>query len=234
MISVILPILVWSDYTIQTLNSLYNNSTGYFDQLVIFIDGLASADTVHAIRDFYDNYQHKDISILVLRATTRAGVNEARMHSMRVAKNRKLFIVNDDILVSNWWDKHLDTLLETNWVVCPMFTLGDKEFAWKPQKKSDNIAWHAWWLDFSHRGQIWDIPKALKIWYWDDRVWRRCIDLWHQCYWTDSVIVHHYVSKTVFNAEVTKKVMEVVESDKAARIKIIKQMGRCDTRYSHL
>lgn len=101
MISVILPILVWSDYTIQTLNSLYNNSTGYFDQLVIFIDGLASADTVHAIRDFYDNYQHKDISILVLRATTRAGVNEARMHSMRVAKNRKLFIVNDDILVSN-------------------------------------------------------------------------------------------------------------------------------------
>ena len=234
MITVIMPIMVRSDYTKKALESLYQNSTGHFDDLVIFIDGLASDETISSIKEFYDTYDQSIVRLSVLKSKDRVGVNQAWMQSMQLAKNSKLFIVNDDILVSQGRDKELNKLLETDWVVCPMFTLGDKDFAWKPQKKNDNIAWHAWWLDLTKRWQLGDIPSSLKIWYWDDRIRRRCIDLWHACKRTDNIIVHHYVSKTVYNDEVTKKVLEVVESDKQARIEIIKQMGWYDTRYSHL
>lgn len=231
-----MPVMVRSDYTVKTIESLYSQSTGHFDQLIIFIDGLASNETVDAVKAFYETYQQPLVRLHILRSIEWAGVNKARMQCMRTAKNQRLFIVNDDILVSQWWDKHLDTLLdlEKNWVVCPMFTLWDVDFTWKPQKKSDNIAWHAWWLDLSKRWQIGDIPSWLKIWYWDDRIRRRCIDLWHPCHRTDQIIVHHYVSKTVYNDEVKEKVLNVVQSDKEERIKIIRLMGRYDTRYTHL
>lgn len=129
MITVIMPIMVRSDYTKKALESLYKNSTGHFDDLVIFIDGLASDETISAIKEFYDTYDQSIVKLSVLKSKDWVGVNQARMQSMQLAKNSKLFIVNDDILVSHGWDKELNRLLETDWVVCPMFTLGDKDFA---------------------------------------------------------------------------------------------------------
>lgn len=229
-----MPVMVRTDYTVKAIESLYQGSTGHFDNLIIFIDGLADDETVSKVKGFYETYDQNQVSLVVLRSHSRVGVNQARMDWIRAARNKKLFIVNDDILVSQWRDKELDKLLDDNRVVCPMFTLWDKDFAWKPQKKSDNIAWHAWWLDLTKWWLLGDIPKSLKIWYWDDWVWRRCNDLWHPCKWTDNIIVHHYVSKTVYNDAVKQKVLWVVETDKQARIQIVKQMGRYDTRYSHL
>lgn len=124
-------------------------------------------------------------------------VNEKWNKWVKKAKWDYIFVLNDDIVLTEWIDLELIKVLETNKVACPFSTVGRYKFNLPLRKANkDNIVG---WCFMMERKNWVPIDERLKIWYWDNWIYETQLkDIWYA--W----LVHHYESQTLKTLDVKK------------------------------
>lgn len=232
MLSIVITIYRRTEYTAKTIRSLLENKDNPIE-LTVCMDG-SDQHTYDQIRKLYDERQNEDWTINCLVPMENVWLVALWNTAVEKSNNLNVFVVNDDILLSKWYDTQIMNELKTNHFVCPLYTEGDVDFWWTPKRKRTNINWHARAIKSDDRRQVWPIDTRLKLWYSDDYIFRKVVDLKQKPFWTENCIVHHYRSQTIDNPKNKEHVDETIAQDTEARKIILKENGRFDERFSHL
>ena len=146
-----------------------------------------------------------------------------------LATNEKIFIINDDIEVSPEFDEVIERIGE-NEILNPYFKTPNEEGT---RRKDDNISWHAWATTKSVLKKVFPIDNRIKLWYWDDRIYQKCLDQWIEIKWTNEINVFHYESQTLNNPLVKEKANQQIKKDMEQRKEILKEQKRQDLRFPY-
>lgn len=195
MLSVVMTIYKRSVFTEKTIASLLENKVDPIE-LIVCMDW-SDRETHKNIENLYTQRKHEDGQIVCIVPMKDVWLVNLWNAGIQEANNENVFTINDDILLSKWYDQQINEDLQTHCFVCPLYTEGENDFAGDPKRKRTNINWHArattktTWID------VWPIDTRLKLWYSDDYIFRILVDLRKWLYRTEKCIVHHYRSKTV-------------------------------------
>lgn len=232
MLSVLITIYKRTQYTEKTIASLLQNKENPIE-LIVAMDG-SDQKTYDQIKNLYNNRSEKDWTIMCIVPMKHIWLVNLWNKGIENANNKDIFVVNDDILLSKWYDTAIQNDLKHEFFVCPLYTEGENDFAGNPKQKRWNINWHARAVKSFDWRQIWPIDTRLKLWYSDDYIFRTIIDLKKKPYWTENCIVHHYRSKTIDDPKNKEYVEQIIAEDTEARKQILKENWRFDDRFEHL
>lgn len=232
MLSVVITIYRRTEYTAKTIRSLLENKDNPIE-LTVCMDG-SDKYTYDQIRKLYDERQNEDWTINCLVPMEKVWLVLLRNTAVEKSNNLNVFVVNDDILLSKWYDTQIMNELKTNHFVCPLYTEGDIDFWWTPKRKRTNINWHARAIKKIDRWAIWPIDTRLKLWYSDDYLFRKLTDQRKNICRTENCIVHHYRSKTIDDPGNKEHVDQMIQEDGEAWKLILKEQNWFDERFQHL
>ncbi len=200
-------------YTKALINDLGRVMTD-IDYEVILIDNASEDET----RDFFTDIDFvKDMckikNLEYYRMEENIYVNPAWNFWVEKAKWEYIIIMNNDIILTEWFYKPLiDNLIDNVIVTSPIYTEWASEWnkRWYKWNKFNpfNICWHC----FCMRKSDWiTIPSQLKIWYWDNWIYENMVakkGIEIAC--PDSKI-HHYGSLSV--NEVRPFIQKILDND---------------------
>ena len=129
------------------------------------------------IKEFYDERSTDDGSIMCIVPMENVWLVNLRNKWIESSNNAEVFVVNDDIVLSKWYDQAIMHELKDNDLVCPLYTEGENDFTGDPKRKRTNINWHARAIKTIDWRNVWPIDTRLKLWYSDDYIFRILVDL---------------------------------------------------------
>lgn len=227
MLTVAMTVYKWTEFTDNTIESVLFNKKNPIELLILMdrptdeeIDHLWELNKKRNKKDGYCNIfiQHWPWKI-----------NWLRNKSFELAKNENVFVINDDITVSENYDYYIENMI--GWkIINPVFKDPNNK-NWTC--KENNISWHARATDKKTREKIWPIDKDLKLWYGDDYIFNNAIDHWINIERTTNISVYHFLSKTLTNEKVKEEVRKTIKSDTERRKEIIKENWRNDPRFTY-
>lgn len=232
MLSVVLTIYKWTEYTEKTIASLLKNKENPIE-LVVCMDWICQK-TYNNIRNLYDERDESDGEITCIVPNKDVWLVKLRNTGIETCSNTEILIVNDDILLSKWYDQAIKSDLLKHKCVCPLYTEGKNDFAGDPKRKRNNINWHARAIKNRDWFDVWPIDERLKLWYSDDYIFRKLIDLKEKPFRTENCIVHHYRSQTIDDPKNKEHVEKMIQEDGEAWKQILKENWRFDDRFQHL
>lgn len=222
MISVVMLVYKRSEYTDKTLACIAENSKWQYE-LVVCMDW-EDRETYKKLKSYYNSFLWY---MKVVCPHKKLGVNALRNIGIENASNDTVLVINDDVLLSKWFDEALEKEMETQWFVCPQYTEGKNERAGVPTKKWNNISGHARAVRKSKWTMVWPIPsEKLNIRFGDDWIFRKIVDLKQGVYRTDKLLSHHFISKTLDAVDMS----EQIDKDREAWKWICKEHRRFDPR----
>lgn len=233
MLSIIMPVYKRSEFTKMTIYSIQTQSH-WKCELIILIDW-NDEKTLENIKNIYENRSMtSNISLRVHVPQKRTYLTNLRNTWIQFAKYDNVIVINDDVLLSDWFDRMICSELIDHRVVCPKYTEGDQPFAEHAKEKRWNIAWRCRAVKKIDRPLLWPIDERLKIRYNDDYIFRKLADMKDSPHWTDKAICHHYRSKTLNSPEEKEHIQDIIKQDEEIRKTILKEQWRFDQRFAHL
>lgn len=125
-----------------------------------------------------------------------------------------IWIINDDIVLTEWLDSELIKGLETHKIACPYTTSGNNKWQSPMFDREDMIA--GWCFMIKRKDWV-PIPKQLDIYFWDNWVYEK---MNHSVFWGWKV--HHYESKSINDPKHKEQILKRIENDKKNWKKICK------------
>lgn len=125
-----------------------------------------------------------------------------------------ILVINNDILITQDLGKHLIEQHEW-WITCPRIDNG----RW-PEIYETNINGTCFFMETKDWTPI---PETLKLWYWDDYLFRK-----HKVKWIEDT-VYHLWSQTLSR---TPWVQEIIDKDTEEWKLILKQNNWYDSRFN--
>lgn len=238
MLSIFMTVYRRTEFTDKTLKSILENKNDKIE-LVIWIDG-QDPETYQKAKDFVSKWDQKNWIVHGFAPCWKnpkfktVWLVYLRNIAFEICTEKNIFIINDDIEVSKWYDTAIEKDLETEKFVCPYFTEWENAFQWEKKKRATNISGHARATQKKFWDTIWPIDWRLNLWFSDDYIFRQCVDKWNRPYWTENVVVHHYRSKTIEDPKNEEFVEKKIAEDKKTRMQILKEKWRFDPRFDHL
>lgn len=135
-------------------------------------------------------------------------VNEKWCKWVEQAKWEYIWILNNDLVLTEWLDLKLIKLLFTNKVACPMSTRWRDKFCLPliTTTSEHNIA--GWCFMMKKKDWI-PIDSRLDIWYWDNWIYET---QWRSV-WFDW-LCHHFESSTINSPEIKEQIKSRIDNDK--------------------
>ena len=227
MIAVIIPCLNQSNFTKMAVTSIGNNSWPH-DLKFIFIDNGSTDDT---------NSYLKSLNQTLITNKTNMGVTHAWNQGLGAALDINADIIclmNNDIITSPRWLDSVVQALNTNpkHFYFPngsvTYTTTDnfnKQCACLlPSLKGKTSPGKCGWGFYFNRKTVQDfypIPEDFKIWYNDDYIYYRLMDLGYTALVLQDSLVYHFGSKTL-NTDMNKY-GNMINADRAAFLKYAKE-----------
>lgn len=184
MISIIIPVFNQLKYTKQIISEIESKCVSPFE--IIIIDD-CSTDWTHewlVERKVKKSWYAKKL----YTNEKNMGTNYWRNKWVDLAEWTYIWIINNDILLTNGLDKELWQLCDKYRVACPLSTIGIHKRKLPLFKKKDNICW---WC-FMMRKEYWrPIPPQLVLRYGDDYIYRYNPNVWY------AGRIHHFESITI-------------------------------------
>lgn len=219
-LSIILPIYNQFAYTKALINDIGRciKTTPYE---VIIIDNASEDET----KDFFSDIDmlrnlSKIENLTYLRQDENIYVNPAWNLWAKTAQWEYIIIMNNDIILTEWFDLPLIEHLKDNiMITSPIYTEWPSEWngKWLKFNKFNplNICWHLWCM----KREDWiEIPNQLKIWFWDNRIYENMYKQGKIEVCCPDSKIHHYWSKTVLRDNaIAKEIQHTIEQDKRQR-----------------
>lgn len=227
MLTVAMTVYKWTEFTDNTIESVLFNKKNPIELLILMdrpwkeeIDRLW---ILHKKRK--ESYWFCNIYI----QHSSWKINWLRNKAFELAKNENIFVINDDITVSENYDYYIENMI--GWkIINPVFKDPNNK---NRTCKENNISWHARATDKKTREKIWPIDKDLKLWFGDDYIFYNAIDHWIDIERTANISVYHFLSKTLTNGKIQEEVKKTIKNDTERRKEIIKANWRIDTRFTY-
>lgn len=233
MLSIIMPVYKRTEYTKMTIYSIQTKSE-WKCELIILVDW-TDDETIASLKQIYtDRPMNSNISIRVHVPMKRVFLTPLRNTWLQFAKYNNVIVINDDVLLSAWFDTAINEELAEYFFVCPKYTEGEVAFNWYKQEKRWNIAGRCRAIKKSDRNLIWPIDERLKIRYNDDRLFRQLSTIKENVHRSNKVTCHHFRSQTIDNPENKAMIADVIKQDEQTRMNILKEQWRFDERFNHL
>lgn len=142
-------------------------------------------------------------------------VNEKWNEWILQAKWEFVWILNNDIVLTEWLDLELIKWLQIHKISCPYSTRWKEKFK-LPMIKNTSDRNIAGWC-FMLKKEDWkSIPESLNLWYWDNFIYE--INNWN-IFW--GWLCHHYESSTIKKMDIS----QIIAQDKINWQKIVKEYG---------
>lgn len=208
MLSIIVPVYNEFHYTKQLLDELHKVETPF--QLII-IDNWSTDET----KDYFVNAMptyDKQIGFIYKRHEENTYVNPAWNEWVKLATEKYIMIINNDLLLEQWFEKPLIEALHDNIMISsPIYTIWDKQNDVRYQHNRfnpNNLCWHCYCMRKEHRPKI---PESIKIWFGDNYIFETMKQRGMIQVACPNSRIHHFESKTVKRPEV----QAIIEQDKA-------------------
>lgn len=202
MLSIIIPVLDWIEYTKQILQEIKDKTKLEYEVLLLISGYDTQTRHNEEILSQVNDYCIMDKD---------DWVNWAWNEWVRQAKWEYIAILNNDILLCDWRDEKLIEWLGNHKLSSPYYTVWNNVW-WTIYKhnrfQEKNICWHCYLIRKSDRQEI---PEDIKIRFWDNFIYKY-ID-WDQVAVEDCVI-HHFESKTIKNEDFADIINERILQDK--------------------
>ena len=189
MLSIIIPVkdqLHWTKHIIQDIKKKVT-----VPHEVIVVDDGSQPDTFEWLNSRLD-----DGVSLAIRNEVR-GVNAAWNLGVNKALGDIVWIINNDIVLTEGLDRELIGVLDKHKIACPWTTEGKVKFMLPLARKSDDLSG---WCFMMKKKDWKPIEPRLDLWYGD--TWQYAMNGKDVGYIGK---IHHYVSKTIFSPEEQKK-----------------------------
>lgn len=225
MLTIAMTVYKRTRYTDNTIRSIIKNKKNKIE-LLILLDKPWEEEDSH-LADLLENRNVFDWTIKIYKQKSDLCLNWLRNKVFELASNENIFVINDDIELSKDFDEIIESKLWWN-IINPIFETPHEEGS---RYKDNNISWHARAIKHSDRLKIWPIDERLKLWYWDDYIFRQAKDKWIDIEWISEVLVYHHYSKTVNNPDIEEQVNLIINNDHKAWKEILKEKSRKDFRF---
>jgi len=209
-LSILIPVFNNLKFTKQVIQSIQENIFFKDSYEIIILDNWSSDWTWDYLYDIkWDN-------IKVISLDENIFVNPAWNKLAKEAEWEFLFFLNNDITLFKNFDIKMIAVYEDKKIVCPLTT----QF-WTEQKfyQKANINWTCF---MTKKSDYIEIPEQLKLWYWDDYLFRKRWVTWIK----DSVI--HWWSQTLNSLPDLQK---IIDNDTEEWKEIIKKEWWIDERF---
>lgn len=198
MISIIIPVRDQLHYTKQILADIPKKIKGDYEIIVVddhSVDGTAEY--------LYEYARTIDINICMFGDKW---VNAAWNAWVAHAKGEYVFIINNDLILTEWLDIELRAGLKNAKIACPYTTVGKDKFMLPLTKKEDMIAG---WCFMMKKSDWVPIDGQLDIWFGDNWIYEKT---GRSVFYGG--ICHHYESKTLFAPEIREEIDARLKRDK--------------------
>lgn len=225
-LSIVLPSYNQQRYLEKTIKSIYANTYNYFE--LIIIDDASDKQTVEYIKSLkqknivkvFNDKQH------FVTANWNAGA--------KLAKNDYIAFLNNDIVLSKYWDVYLANALGPDVLVANPYQSDDGMRAPYGKSKrtgSIDVRGTCFMMEKAQLAKMGYFPSNLKHWYSDWWLgWYITEKLNRQTEYIKDAIVHHYGSKSSHDFESkTGKLKEIIEEDRKEFQKITGLSGSVDS-----
>lgn len=227
MLTVAMTVYKWTEFTDNTIESVLFNKKNPIE-LLILMDRPTDEEIDH-LWELNKKRNNKDGYCNIFIQHWPWKINWLRNKAFELAKNENIFVINDDITVSENYDYYIENMI--GWkIINPVFKDPNNK-SWTC--KENNISWHARATDKKTREKIWPIDKCLKLWFGDDYIFYNAIDNWINIERTTNISVYHFLSKTLTNEKIQEEVRKTIKNDTERRKEIIKANWRIDTRFTY-
>ena len=193
MISIIIPVKDQIEYTRMILADIPKKIKSEYE-IIVIDDG--ESDT---------NYEFLQ-SQPIRHYSKPVWVNEKWNFGVDQAKGDYVFIINNDIVLTEWIDIELIESLQEHKIACPVTTVGKDKWKLPLLQKTTDIAGWAFMLkreDWVH------IDDRINTWFGDtylfNKLWK---DVWYA--W----LCHHFESKTLKSPELKVQIEKRIRKDK--------------------
>lgn len=211
MLSIIVPVLNNLNYTKQILKEIELNTKWKYE--LIIIDSMSNDWT----QEFFDEHSIEDwisdiTTLRYIRCWDNKRVNWAWNYWVELAQWEYVAILNNDLILSDWWDKKLIKWLDKYKLTYPAYTYWDKA-DWKIMY--ENRFWEniCWWCFVMKKSDWKPIPEDIMIWFGDNYI-DKYLEHNHWC--IKDCIIHHFESKTITNDDFVWDINERILEDKRA------------------
>lgn len=225
MITIAMTIYKWTRYTQNTIKNILRNKKNKIE-LLILMDNPWTEEEDNLER-MLEGWNVFDWEVKVYKQKDDGCINWLWNKIPELATNEKIFIINDDVEVSPEFDEVIENMGE-NEILNPYFITPNEKGT---RRKDDNISWHAWATTKKVLKKVLPIDKRIKLWYWDDRIYKKWLDQWIEIKRTNEINVFHYESKTLNNPEVKAKADAQIKKDMEQWKEILKEQKRQDLRF---
>ncbi len=220
-----MTIYKWSRYTENTIINILRNKRDKVE-LLILMDKPWDVEE-NELQEILEGWNVFDWEVKVYKQKDDGCINWLWNKIPELASNEKIFVINDDIEVSPEFDEVIENMGE-NEILNPYFISPNEKGI---RRKDNNISWHAWATTKKVLKKVLPIDKRIKLWYWDDRIYKKCLDQWIEIKWTSEIRVFHYESQTLNNPEVKAKADAQIKKDMEQWKEILKEQKRQDLRF---
>lgn len=204
MLSIIIPVYNQRKYTANLLAQIPVLTVSEYE--IIVIDSVSTDETPQEIKK-YENVRY-------IKSDTNLYVNGAWNLWVKEAKGEYICIMNNDLELTQWWDKPLiDNLKDNILITSPIYSIWEEKFNWRWFRNNPSHPFNICWHCFVMKKSDWvEIPTdKFKIRYWDNWIYehmvrRKSIEM--------PVLeskIHHYESKTVKSRN--KMIENIIEQD---------------------
>jgi len=210
-LSIVLPSYNQVNYLKKTIKSIYANTYNYFE--LIIIDDASDAETVEYIKSL------KEPNIVKVFNKTQAFVTANWNMGAKLAKNDYVAFLNNDIVLSKYWDVYLCNALGPNVIVANPFQSDDGDrvpYGKSKRTGSIDVRGTCFMMEKSKLADMGYFPANLKHWYSDWWLgWYVVNKLGKRTEYIKDAIVHHYGSKSSHDFDSkTHKLREIIEADR--------------------
>lgn len=205
MISIIIPVKNELYYTKQILEEIESKVKSEYE--IIIVNDHSTDDTEEWLNSYASNCNW--VKKQIFHNVDSNGVNASWNLWVSQAKWEYIWIINNDLILTEWVDLELISLLETYKIACPISTRGKEKFSLPVIKTLwPNIA--GWCFMMKKENWI-PIDSRLDIWFGDNWAYEtNDRSVWFK--W----LIHHFESKTLKNPETIANIQKRINRDKLA------------------
>lgn len=227
MLTIAMTCYKWTRYTDNTIKSVLMNKKNPID-FIILLDN-PWENEMKKLKEFEKNWDKKNWTFRYWIQETKDRINWLWNHLKEMETQEKLFVINDDIEITQNFDEIIEQMTNVFNIINPLFWT---PYNWWLLNKWDCIAWHARALCKVNLERILPIDSRIKLYFWDDWIFHKWHDFWLNIDWIQQVQVLHYTSKTCENPEIIEEVRKVIAEDIENWKEILKEHNRPDRRFN--
>lgn len=209
-LTIVLPSYNQVKYLKKTIKSIYTNTYNYFE--LIIIDDASDQATVEYIKSLTEPNIVKVFNSAQLFVTANWNMGA------KLAKNDYVAFLNNDIVLSKYWDVYLCNTLSTQVIVANPFQTDDGELIPYGKSKrtgSIDVRGTCFMMERATLARMGYFPSKLRHWYSDWWLGWIARETKKKTVYIPDSIVHHYGSKSSTEFEnKTNRLRYIIEEDR--------------------